>query len=60
MSLDEWWKLLNNTGYKGMLMELSSEDYESLNQEYFTAMFNHVDMDGEVELVADSWYVGVQ
>jgi len=59
MSIDEWWELMNNTGYKGMLMELSPEDYDSLKQEYFMAMFNHADMDGEVELVADSWYVVV-
>ena len=57
MSVDAWWELMNNTGYKGMLMELSSEDYEALKQEYFMAMFSHADMDGEVELVADSWYV---
>ncbi len=60
MNIDEWWDLINNTGYKGMLMELSPEAYDSLKQEYFTAMFNHADMDGEVELVADSWYVVVQ
>ena len=59
MSIDEWWELMNNTGYKGMLMELSPEAYDSLKQEYFMAMFNHADMDGEVELVADSWYVVV-
>ena len=59
MSIDEWWELMNNTGYKGMLMELTSEAYASLKQEYFMAMFNHADMDGEIELVADSWYVVV-
>lgn len=60
MSVDEWWELMNNTGYKGMLMELSAEDYETLKQEYFMAMFSYADMDGEVELVADSWYVVVK
>ena len=59
MSIDEWWELMNNTGYKGMLMELCSEAYDNLKQEYFMAMFEHADMDGEVELVADSWYVVV-
>jgi len=60
MSVDAWWELMNNTGYKGMLMELSSENYEALKQEYFMAMFSHADMDGEVELVADSWYAVVK
>ena len=59
MSIDEWWELMNNTGYKGMLMELDPQAYDSLKQEYFMAMFKHADMDGEVELVADSWYVVV-
>jgi ubiquinone/menaquinone biosynthesis C-methylase UbiE len=59
MSVDEWWELLNNTGYKGMLMELSEEDYEKLRYAYYQAMFEHADMDGEVELNADSYYVVV-
>ena len=60
MSLDEWWELLNNTGYKGMLMELNSEDLERVKNEYYEAMYKHADMDGEVELVADSYFVVVQ
>lgn len=59
MSVDEWWELLNNTGYKGMLMELSSEDYEEVKSAYYEAMFKHADMDGEVELIADSYFVVV-
>ncbi len=57
MSVDEWWELLNNTGYKGMLMELNDEDYECLKNEYYEAMFKHCDMDGEVGLIADSYFV---
>jgi ubiquinone/menaquinone biosynthesis C-methylase UbiE len=60
MSLDEWWELLNNTGYKGMLMELNNEDYDRVQNEYYEAMYKHADMDGEVELVADSWFVVVK
>ena len=60
MSLDEWWELLNNTGYKGMLMELSTEDYDHVKNEYYEAMYKHADMDGEVELVADSYFSTVQ
>jgi ubiquinone/menaquinone biosynthesis C-methylase UbiE len=59
MSLDEWWELLNNTGYKGMLMELNAEDYEHVKNEYYEAMYKHADMDAEVELVADTYFVVV-
>lgn len=57
LSLDGWWELLNNTGFKGMLMELSDEDYAKVKSEYYEAMFKHADMDGEVELVADTYFV---
>jgi len=59
MTLDEWWELLNNTGYKGMLMELSTEDYEYVKNEYYEAMYKYADMDGEVELVADTYFTVV-
>ena len=60
MSVDEWWELLNNTGYKGMLMELNAEDYERVKHEYYEAMMKHADMDGEVELIADTYFVVVR
>ena len=60
MSVDEWWELLNNTGYKGMLMELGQEEYEKVKYAYYQEMFNHADMDGEVELIADSFFVTVK
>ena len=59
MSLDEWWELLNNTGYKGMLMELNTDNYDKVKNEYYEAMYKYADMDGEVELVADSYFVKV-
>jgi len=59
MSVDEWWELLNNTGYKGMLTELATEDYECVKKAYYDAMFKHADMDGEVELIADTYFVVV-
>ena len=59
MSVDEWWELMNNTGFKGMLMELSSEDYEKVKTAYYEAMLKHADMDGEVELIADTNFVVV-
>ena len=60
MSLDKWWELLNNTGYKGMLMELNTEDYDRVKNEYYEAMYKYADMDGEVELIADSYFVVVK
>jgi len=59
MDLDAWWELLNNTGYKGMLMELSEEEYERVKDAYYQAMCTHADMDGEVELIADTYFVTV-
>lgn len=60
LSVDEWWELFNNTAYKGMLMELSSKDNERVKREYYETMFRHTDMDGEVELIADSFFVVVK
>lgn len=59
MSVDEWWELLNSTGYKGMLLELSPEDLEQVKTEYYEAMLKHADVDGKVELIADSNFVVV-
>lgn len=60
LSLDEWWELLNNTGFKGMLMELSSENYELVKLEYYEAMREHLDVNGEMELNADTYFVVVK
>ena len=60
LSLDEWWELFNNTGYKGMLMELSEKNYERVKEEYFSSMLDHMDMDGVVELNADSYFVVIE
>lgn len=59
MDIDAWWALMNNTGFKGMLMELSEEDYEAVKEKYYAQMLAHADMDGEIELNADSYFVTV-
>jgi len=59
LSLDGWWELLNNTGFKGMLMELSSENYELLKLEFYEAMLEYIDEKEEVELNADTYFVVV-
>ena len=60
MSIDEWWELFNNTGFKGMLMELSSERYELLKKEFYLKMLQEAKINGEIELVADSYFVLVR
>jgi len=60
LSLDAWWELFNNTGFKGMLMELSSENYEQVKSEYYDAMLEYLDVRAEVELVVDSYFVVVK
>ena len=59
MSIDAWWELFNNTGYKGMLMELSPSNYEEVKRLYYEAMAKDCDESGEVELIADSYFVVV-
>ena len=58
-SLDNWWKLLNNTGYKGMLMELDEESYLMLKEQYYKEMSIYADENLQVELIADSYFVKV-
>ena len=57
LDLNEWWELLNNTGFKGMLMELSSEDYERTKDELFEALSEYKSEENKIELIADSWFV---
>jgi 2-polyprenyl-3-methyl-5-hydroxy-6-metoxy-1,4-benzoquinol methylase len=59
LSLDAWWELWNNTGFKGMLMELSFENYKLVKSEYNQAMSKYTDIDANVELVADTFFVRV-
>lgn len=56
MDLQNWWELLNNTGYKGMLMELSDESYRLVKQHYILQMQAFTNNNGENELIADSFY----
>ena len=43
-----------------MLMELSSENYELVKLEYYEAMREHLDVNGEMELNADTYFVVVK
>lgn len=60
MNIDEWWELVNNTGFKGMLMELSSENYALVKSEYYEAMSEHENTEGKVQLNADTYFVVVE
>ena len=56
LTLEQWWALNNDAGYRGMLMKLSSDEYESVKQKYFEAMKEHMDESNSVELIADTFY----
>jgi ubiquinone/menaquinone biosynthesis C-methylase UbiE len=56
MSIDDWWKLLNNTGFKGMLLELSEANFKAVKASFYKQMARISDSDGQVELNADSYF----
>lgn len=60
MSLDEWWALNNDAGYRGFLLQLSEDDYESVKKKYFKAMQEHKNDSELVELIADTFYTIVK
>ena len=57
MSIDKWWELFDNTGFKGMLMQLSTEDYNKLKDEFFDEMNVKLKNNENIELNADSYFV---
>ncbi|QOY55469.1 class I SAM-dependent methyltransferase [Candidatus Sulfurimonas marisnigri] len=56
LSLPEWWSLNNDTAHRGILLQLSLDDYESVKEMYFEAMQWHEDESRMVELNADTFY----
>ena len=60
MDVDAWWELMNNTGFKGMLMELDDEGFDLVKKAYYEAMVTYADVYGDVELNADSYFVTVK
>lgn len=59
-SIDAWWELFNNTGYKGMLMELDTKAYTCVKKDFFASMKEHCDVENNVLLIADSYFVVVK
>lgn len=60
LSIEKWWALNNDAGYRGLLMQLTSEDYDKLSEDYFAAMSAEADSDQTVELVADTYYAVIR
>jgi len=52
MSIDEWWKLLNSTGYQGLLSQLEG-NYSQFENEY-TEYLKSLSEDDSIEFNADS------
>lgn len=52
MSINEWWKLLNSTGYSGLLSQLE-ENYSSFEREYLEQL-KSLSEDDSIEFNADS------
>lgn len=58
MNPDEWWFLFNNTGYKGMLLELNSGNLNKLKKDFYTALSTLEAEDKKrIDLNADSFIV---
>lgn len=55
MSIDAWWALNNDAGFRGHLMQLSQEAYEKLKEDYYQKM-QAIASDEGVELIADSHF----
>jgi ubiquinone/menaquinone biosynthesis C-methylase UbiE len=60
LDIDSFWELLNNTGFKGMLLELNKTDYKFVKQEYYKEMSKYLNQDNRLELIADSNCVVVE
>lgn len=58
MNCDDWWFLFNNTGYKGMLLELNDNDLNELKLDFYQALASLQSKDKHlIDLNADSYFV---
>lgn len=55
ITASEWWSLLNNTGYKSLLDQLSREQVTHFKQEHL-AEIESIFIDGTIELNADTLF----
>ncbi|HHS99556.1 MAG TPA: methyltransferase domain-containing protein [Thiomicrospira sp.] len=56
MSINQWWELLNNTGFKGMLLELTPQNYRIVKSSFYEQMTELADKTLSIELNADSHF----
>ena len=54
LSIDEWWSLLNSTGYEGLLSQLN-ENYDNFKDAYIENL-NRVTMNSKIEHNADTLF----
>ncbi len=59
VSLLEWWDLLNNAGYKGLIDQLSPEQFVQFKKDHL-AEIEVITTNGRFELNADTWFALVQ
>jgi ubiquinone/menaquinone biosynthesis C-methylase UbiE len=55
MDIEEWWQLLNTTGYSGLLKQLTPEQYGKYKEKYFNILRN-MSPDGTIAFNADSLF----
>jgi ubiquinone/menaquinone biosynthesis C-methylase UbiE len=59
LSIDQWWELFNNTGYSGMLAELSQEDYTNVKKQFYESISKYA-QNNSLELIADTYFVSIK
>jgi len=54
LTLDEWWALLNNAGYKGLLDQLNETQFKQFKQDHLNEI-DQITQQGRLEYNADSY-----
>ncbi len=60
MSIAQWWELKMSTGYRGLINELSQEQFEIVKSNYFEKMALEANGQGEVMLIADTLFTRIK
>ena len=59
MNVAQWWDLKMSTGYRGLINELSSKDFDTVKESYFKKMQEHTNESGDVLLIADTLFTKI-
>ena len=43
LTIDNWWKLLNSSGFKGLIDQLDNDNYKKFKKEYYKYLENNTD-----------------